>query len=229
MTSNTELMNESQDAREAYLLIDWEFVAASTPGFKGVTPIWMDVTGVCTNSSLAVTAESGVFEKALAPEWTSDVAGEIITNFGHLHDGGTHLEVSVNGKLFCDHVAAYGEEPEFITHVGMFGQEHGHEEGEAEHEHEEGEEEHEHGDGAGHEHRRRHDPDEGGQPHDHSTGEHIAHISSITQCHAAGRFEVGDKVGIKAYYDLKTHTAMPGHHGGLEPVMGISLLYLVKD
>jgi hypothetical protein len=43
---------------------------------------------------------------------------------GHLHDGGTNVQLLVDGKLACDSVATYGGSPEFIG-KGMGGGHHG--------------------------------------------------------------------------------------------------------
>ena len=271
-------MNESGLEREAYLTVEWEYIPASTPDFSVAKVIWLDVSGVCSeNSGFEVDDAGPVFSKMMVDPYTIDFDAELLGNLGHLHDGGTHQTVYVNGWQVCDHVAKYGETEEYITHVGMYGNEEGepheHDEGEHEHgeeehehgeeEHEHGEEEHEHGeeehehdeeehehdeDGHEHEHgqepgegkvvegeqtqkndKRQHGHDEGEEHggHDHSTGEHLPHISSMSYCGDVGVLKAGDKLSITSFYDMNTHAAMPGHHGGLEPVMGITVLFVL--
>ena len=44
-----------------------------------------------------------------------------------------------------------------------------------------------------------------------------------------GPFTTGDVFSVSAYYDMGAHEPMAGHHGGLDPVIGISLAYVLKD
>lgn len=192
----TELMNEAPEARDAYLVLEVEFLPLSTPDFRPATPLYLDVAGLCTDGAVAV-PEEPVFNRSI--EWTVGYPGEILSVFGHLHDGGTTLEVGLDGEVTCEHVARYGESDEFITHADMFDDP----------ENEDGHEE----------------PSEG---HDHSS-QNQTHISSITHCEDLGRFGAGAVFSLTAYYDMGAHEPMAGHHGGLEPVMGISLVYVLED
>lgn len=201
-------MNESPGSRDAYLVLEIEYVPSSTSDFREAIPLYLDVAGYCTDSAVPVPEGEEVFDKSI--EWTIGYPGEILGVWGHLHDGGTKQEVELNGEALCEHVARYGESEEYITHVGMFDEEPADGEGG------ESEEEVE---------------DEEGHGHDHSSSDHLVHISSMTYCQDVGerRFETGDVFSVKAYYDLAVHEPMAGHHGGLEPVMGISMAYVVKD
>ncbi|PKS11565.1 hypothetical protein jhhlp_003330 [Lomentospora prolificans] len=240
VTHITELMNESALSRAAYLTVDYEFLpAASAPAsFRPALPIWLDISGTCSNGQYNVTTDDPVFDAEIA--WDATVSGEILNVIGHLHDGGVRQDFSVNGELACEHTARYGEAAEFITHVGMYGNEEtgedGHDHGDGSHSHDDGEPGHDHGEGegeTGHDHGQgaegeaEHDHADGG--HDHGSDGHIMHISSIRTCRDLGRFAVGDELSIKAYYNFTQHQPMAGHHGGLEPVMGISILYVLED
>ncbi|CAI4219880.1 unnamed protein product [Parascedosporium putredinis] len=179
--------------------------------------------------------------------WDATFAGEILATIGHLHDGGLRQDLQLNGENLCQHTARYGEAAEFITHVGMYGNEDttgaegaDHDHGDGSHSHDEnedapaagkarpgtitGEADHDHG--AGEEEGHTHE-EEGG--HDHGADGHITHISSIRNCDELGRFAVGDEFSITSFYNFTLHPAMAGHHGGLEPVMGITILYALKD
>ena len=67
-----------------------------------------------------------------------------------------------------------------------------------------------------------------GRGHDHGHGEGV-HVSGLSTCTNVGRVEVGDKLGVKAYYDTTLHEPMEAHDGGLEPVMGIAIMYVACD
>ena len=234
-------MNESEDARNASITMEWEFVPGIPANFLVTQPVWLDITGECGNSEKEV-PEAPVFEfSSLA--WSPAITGDLIYTVGHLHDGGSKIELFKNGQLICNGVAAYGESEGFLTHVGLYGHEHDHkEEPEHEHEHEheheeepehEHEHEHEHEleEEPEHEHEHEHEeePAEGepGSHHDHSSGDHIEHVSSISPaCTNLGRVSEADKFAITAHYNMTAHQGMAGHHGGKEPVMGIFMLYL---
>ena len=56
----------------------------------------------------------------------------------------------------------------------------------------------------------------------------MEHISSISDCADLGSTEPGDEWSIAAYYDTTKHRPMTNMDGSLEPVMGISLVYVTE-
>jgi hypothetical protein len=67
---------------------------------------------------------SGSF--TLNSTWTANFEGELINASGHLHDGGQHVQVLVEGKPSCKSVATYGGDPAYIQKPSMGGHSHGH-------------------------------------------------------------------------------------------------------
>ncbi|KAK1756541.1 hypothetical protein QBC47DRAFT_445166 [Echria macrotheca] len=68
-----------------------------------------------------------------------------------------------------------------------------------------------------------------GHHHDHGTGEHILHVSSISQCSAhIGKIVPGDRFTITSSYEMKQHPGMKDPDGSLEPIMGIQFLHLAR-
>lgn len=57
----------------------------------------------------------------------------------------------------------------------------------------------------------------------------MEHISSIASCYSPGHMRVGEEWTVKAEYDLERHMPMGDGMGGLEPVMGIAMIYVVED
>jgi hypothetical protein len=157
---------------------------------------------------------------------------------GHDHadgEGGEGDEHIHEEEEESEHTHEEGEE-EGHTHDKRQGEEHIHDEGGEEgHTHEEGEEEHTHDEGKGEEHTHEEGEEEEhtheeGEAHDHGSDAHITHISDITQCQEPVRLSAGDVLSLKSYYNLTLHPPMAGHHAGaLEPVMGITFVYLLKD
>jgi hypothetical protein len=115
----TDLMNETDDPRQAVLTIDWEYVPAgdAAKNFKGVSPFWIDIDGSCgafTNGSEYAAPNDNVFQAAIEP-YTSNVTGQVRFILNHLHDGGIHQQVTKNGKILCDGSAKYGQSPGFYS------------------------------------------------------------------------------------------------------------------
>jgi hypothetical protein len=119
-----ELMNETPKNNSAVLTIDYEFIPANPfpTTFQNLTSVWLDV-GSCRNSD--VPPQSGsTFSLDTPTPWTvpkhfflDNKSGRIIFTEGHLHDGGTHVEIIRNGKdTICNSSAAYGATPGFVDH-----------------------------------------------------------------------------------------------------------------
>ncbi|KAK4665969.1 hypothetical protein QC763_407975 [Podospora pseudopauciseta] len=230
-----ELMNTAHITQEAVIAVDYEFVPLSDlsveAGMKKVTPVWLDVDGTCSPDAGAVTVPRGVGERfslEMEPAWRSDISGDIVYVVGHVHDGGTGVEVRRNGGVVCDGRAKYGETEGYISdegHSGGYG----------------------YGDdghvdrrqwralGKGKSREKKKGKGKGTVPDYDDGDEELStpprqglHISSISTCTLPGRMEKGDEWTVEANYDFTKHAPMV-HGGGLAPVMGISLMYVVED
>jgi len=62
-----------------------------------------------------------------------------------------------------------------------------------------------------------------------STNANMMHISSISECTDLGSVQPGDEWSITAYYDTSKHSPMTNMDGSLEPVMGISLIFVAEQ
>jgi hypothetical protein len=74
--------------------------------------VWFDVAQ-CGTSEVIPMQQSGKWEMK-STSWVPNFNGEIMGAAGHLHDGGTNVQLLVNDKLVCDSKATYGGSPEFI-------------------------------------------------------------------------------------------------------------------
>ncbi|KAM7199454.1 hypothetical protein V8F33_004481 [Rhypophila sp. PSN 637] len=200
-----ELMNDQTLPRDAVIVLDWEYVPSPAVDFKHATTLWLDIDGACSprGSSVPVpdNGTTKVFSLTMTPAWKATFPADTILFVGsHLHDGGDNIIVTRNGEVVCDSVAKYGETDAYVsTSV------------------------HEHGTGS-------------------STGAHevqvmekrhttkTPHVSSISSCSPLGahKVEVGDEWSVRANYDLGKYKAM-GEGGGLAPIMGISMVYVIKN
>jgi hypothetical protein len=104
-----DLMNMTAQVEQVYITVTYDYVPASTPGYRGVTPLWLDVNQ-CINSEKPAKSGQYSYEYKVA----SPLAGPLLHIGGHVHDGGTHLTIQHNGQLICDVVATYGGSPDYI-------------------------------------------------------------------------------------------------------------------
>jgi hypothetical protein len=102
-----ELMNMVDTPRAAYITMTFEFIPGMPSGFSQAQSMWLDIGG-CGSSSLPAKAHTH-FDYS-SPKWTvpSGLSGKVTFVAGHLHDGGTRLEVVRNGDVVCVSKAEYG-------------------------------------------------------------------------------------------------------------------------
>jgi hypothetical protein len=103
-----DFMNENREDKVVYLTITYDYVDGRPEGFSNFRSIWLDVAQ-CGTSEVRPPKQSGQFD--VSQDWTANLNADILGAGGHLHDGGTHLTISVDGKVVCDSVASYGVTP----------------------------------------------------------------------------------------------------------------------
>ena len=102
----TELMNETEDPRDAVVTMTYEYIEGSPQDFYKLTPVWLDIDS-CGNSERPAFPNT-TFNYTMDPPWTANFSGKLVALGGHLHDGGTHLDITKNNVTVCDSVATYG-------------------------------------------------------------------------------------------------------------------------
>jgi hypothetical protein len=114
LATAVELMNETPNNLTGILTIDYEFVPASPfpPLFKNLTSVWLDVGGC--GSSDKPSKPNDHFTLTMSSPWEvskaflSSGTAHLVSAGGHLHDGGTHIEIIHNDATICDSTATYG-------------------------------------------------------------------------------------------------------------------------
>jgi hypothetical protein len=109
-------MNEAMVNQTAVVTITFEYVPGLPAGFSKVTPVWLDI-GPCGGDSVMPAFNETTFQYTSIP-WIANATGRITCAIGHLHDGGTHLNILDNNVTICDAVAAYGQIPGYVDPPG---------------------------------------------------------------------------------------------------------------
>lgn len=118
----TELMNMLVKEQTVYLSLYFDYIPYQ-PKFKKTRVVWLQLhqcgKADVTSGNLGAMDRpvKAQFTETTAP-WTSTLNGEIIAVSGHLHDGGTHLEVFQNNQVICDAVAKYSMDMPMDTQGG---------------------------------------------------------------------------------------------------------------
>jgi hypothetical protein len=108
-----ELKNDATDTKQVFLTITFEYIPGKPEGYKAVRPLWMDAQSCdAPSSEIDPPKDKKVFTLESIP-WVSPLNGTLLTTVGHMHDGATHLEITLNDKLACDSVARYGGNKEY--------------------------------------------------------------------------------------------------------------------
>ncbi|KAK3111372.1 hypothetical protein LTR53_013458 [Teratosphaeriaceae sp. CCFEE 6253] len=99
-----ELMNLLSTPQEVVFSMIWEFLPSAPPYFKHAVPYWLDVGG-CGASE--VPAEADKLSEYASPPLDAGLDAEIALIAGHLHDGGTRVDVLRNDRVVCSSEASY--------------------------------------------------------------------------------------------------------------------------
>jgi len=106
-----DLMNMNMEDKKVYMTITYEYQKGTPKGYKAVRPIWLDIDQ-CGLSDVSAT-NNKAYTKTARP-WRSTFSGQPVLMGGHLHDGGTKLEITQNGKIVCESTASYGATSRYI-------------------------------------------------------------------------------------------------------------------
>jgi hypothetical protein len=99
-----ELMSESKQPMQLYMILRFEYVPKTTPGYKPAAMVWLDVTSCGRESEFP--AVPGTYKKE-SKEFIMSEPGDWLVGAGHVHDGGTKVEMYVNGVLSCSSKQIY--------------------------------------------------------------------------------------------------------------------------
>lgn len=108
----TDLMNMNPGAKTVYLVMYYDFVDGHPTNFKEVKPVWFDVAQ-CGISEVSGRTAGSKFAVSATP-WVANFNGDILQAGGHLHDGGTGVDLIVDGRTVCKSTPVYGTDKEIM-------------------------------------------------------------------------------------------------------------------
>jgi hypothetical protein len=94
-----DIMNMDVILQEVVFSVTWEYIPSPPNKFEKLALYWLDIGG-CGSSYKPGQSLSDFHYSS--PTKKSRTTGRVAAIAGHLHDGGTHLEVKKNGKIVCD-------------------------------------------------------------------------------------------------------------------------------
>jgi hypothetical protein len=111
-------MNMNMDDRTVDFTVEYDFIDGPMDKEKwmDIKPVWLDID-LCGLSEIKAPRNNGTFSVEGKP-WIPNFEGDIIGVGGHLHDGGSTLQILSSPAIeVCNSVARYGESSEFLYHA----------------------------------------------------------------------------------------------------------------
>jgi hypothetical protein len=103
---NAELVNYRTESVPVYVSTEIEYVDGWPKGYMDATMSLLSVTG-CKGPSFEVTHDLTRYN-ITGPKTTIPKDGYIVASTGHVHNGGTNIFLTLNGKVVCNSRAVYG-------------------------------------------------------------------------------------------------------------------------
>jgi hypothetical protein len=205
-------MNMNPTSKQVWMTMYYDYVEDHPAGYDEMKPVWFDVQQ-CGTSEVGGGTAGSAFKISSSP-WTASFDGQVMGVGGHVHDGGVNLEVITNGQVNCNSSAYYGSNEEARKRADILR--------------------------AGGVPSANLPPSmpmaAGGGGHDHASGQHIIAMGvcgeladfagSPSSPLRINKVQKGQVWQIKAYYDYKKFMGMKSNSGGMDSVMGISIMFV---
>jgi len=129
LTLYNELMNMDDFEKEVYLTVNYEYLEGLQEGWNYTKAVWVSIGPSCSDpkgngygsasSPVNAKGEPKAADAFAVPStnWTAPWAASMIGTDGHLHDGGTSVELFRDNAQLCTSTAAYGQSPAYIEHM----------------------------------------------------------------------------------------------------------------
>jgi hypothetical protein len=115
-----ELMNMNMNDATVWITMTYDITEGALPsGWSEVKAVFLDANS-CKSSEVNSPRGKQTFDIQSRP-WKPNVEGTILDSIGHLHDGGTQIDILASGSnALCKSKAVYADRPEYVyREVGM--------------------------------------------------------------------------------------------------------------
>jgi hypothetical protein len=87
-------LNETTNPRPVDVTASYEHISNVPHHLSTVTPVWLDVMGICGGSDYPIPNNTMILSPSKTPPWTANITGHITFVAGHIHDGGIQSKFS---------------------------------------------------------------------------------------------------------------------------------------
>jgi hypothetical protein len=111
MMMTIDIVNSNQEDIEVYPTADMEYIPGKPDEYLDAAPVFLPVSGCNPKDYAPGFVSTPKDQKKFSLNSQGVIAAEDSVLFvfrGHMHDGGSNIEVKVNDKLACDSQAIYG-------------------------------------------------------------------------------------------------------------------------
>jgi hypothetical protein len=108
---NIDIVNSNKDDMNVYASADMEYIPGKPAEYLDVSPVFVPVTACDAGFGLPGIVQMPKGQTKFGLKSDGIIAGEDSILFlfrGHMHDGGSNVEIKVNDKVVCDSRALYG-------------------------------------------------------------------------------------------------------------------------
>jgi len=104
ITLSVQLQNLEKDVKEVYIDMDYDYLLGQPDGYTDIIPVPQDALG--TAGMMGGIEQAGAWQRT-SGQYKANQDSRILMMYGHVHDGGIHTEIMVNGNVVCDSIAYY--------------------------------------------------------------------------------------------------------------------------
>jgi hypothetical protein len=104
ITLSVQLQNFEKEPKDVYIDLDYDYLPGQPEGYVDIIPVPQDALGI--GGMTGGIKQVGVWERT-SSQYKARQDSRVLMMYGHVHDGGIHTEIMINGKIVCDSLAYY--------------------------------------------------------------------------------------------------------------------------
>lgn len=103
----------NMEDKSVYISMYYDYLEGTLPeGWSDVKTVWLDAAN-CGTGDITPPQQTGSFQIS-STAWQPNFSGKIIGVTGHVHDGGTIVDVKTNDEMMCRTHTRYAETSRFV-------------------------------------------------------------------------------------------------------------------